>query len=153
MILIFAKNIRKIQLSNNKESCMFPVVMLLVFICSIELKASCRYGYSDPIFVCNYKDTPKAEKLKDYDGWNTVSFQNVTQILTLKDKKIITHGVTKKFNFDSDQKIPSNNIKIERVCVDVLHKDFPNKYAKLSPLEREYCEKYPHPTIIYPHDK
>jgi len=153
MILISVKNIRKIQSSNNKESWMLPVVMFLVFICSIELKAECRYGYSDPIFVCNYKDTLKTEKLKDYDGWSTVSFQNVTQILTLKDKKIITHGVTKKFNFKSDQKIPSNNIKIERVCVDVRFKGSPNERAKLSPLEREYCEKYPHPTIIYPHDK
>jgi len=132
---------------------MFRIILGLVFICSFEAQASCRYGYTDPIYVCNYKGQPDVRELKDYKGWSVITFRNITKVLTLKNsQKIITAGVTEQFNFDSDKKIPLNNIQIVRVCNDVRFKNFPDKHVIISPLGNEYCVNYPNPTIIYPHD-
>ncbi len=133
----------------------YLIMMCILFNSSFgALYASCRYGYSDPIFICNYKDNPKIEELGNYKGWKVATFQNITKIIAEKNsKQIVTTGVTEKFNYLADKKFPTINYKIERVCSDLRHAKSPDNYVFISSLGSEFCEKYPGPTIVYPHSK
>jgi hypothetical protein len=132
----------------------FVMTCILFNSCLSALYASCRYGYSDPIYICNYKGNPKIEELENYKGWNVVTFQNITKIVTeKKSKQIVTTSVTEKFNYLTGKKFPTMNFKIERVCPDLRHVKVPDKYVSISTLGSEFCEKYVGPTIVYPHNK
>jgi hypothetical protein len=126
------------------------VMVFIILTCIQNVFAMCQAGYSNPIYICNYKKVPKVLELQKYKGgWSEIVFDDLTQITKEKGvKKETKFKATEKFNFFKKNELPAMNYKIVPVCNDTPTGKSPDKFVHISSADRSFCEKYDDNTMI-----
>jgi hypothetical protein len=127
------------------------ITFFMFILCGQCAFAMCQSGYSDPIYICNYKADPKMLVLDKYKGgWSEIIFENLTVV---NNKKITKNEkslkVTEKFNFYKRDEMKTENYKIERVCNDMPNTKKPLRFVRISYAEKSLCINQPESSIIY----